>query len=180
MLGGLSLIMLALVGVMAFRQWKELKVRRIELAVQLARREQLRAQFETEITDTSGKLEEVDRWLSEAENEIRELKGELEDLDREMEYLRAKPRIQLVVLDRQTMLSQQFWEVQVSKTDFPETVTARVAPADYTRSWVQGRYFLVGAESAEAAAVRCAARFSTTTGYRVGKVVPYRGALARA
>ncbi|HYE48535.1 MAG TPA: hypothetical protein VEB20_03020 [Azospirillaceae bacterium] len=174
MLTGLILIMLALIGAMIFRQWKELAVRRIELQRQLAKREQLMEQFQGEITDTSGKLEEIRRWLDDANGEIEELKAETAELEAALARVREKPRTQLIVLDRQTMLAQTFWEVKVSNPDFAETVTARLAPPDYTRAWVEGRTFLVGADTPEEATARCAGRFASTLGYRVAPAVAYR------
>lgn len=173
-LGWLLLLLIGLLAALLFRQWRELTVRRLELGMQLEKREALVAQFKQEIDGTSGELEQLTDTLETVDASLEELRHELESLDEERKTLRGRRLQPLVLLDRQTLGAQQFWELTISNPDFGGTATARMSPSDYVADWVSGRTYLVGAPSAEEAAKRAAQRFTGSLGYKVADAVAFR------
>ncbi|MDG3443325.1 MULTISPECIES: hypothetical protein [Nitrospirillum] len=173
-LGWLMLLMIGLLAALLFRQWRELTVRRLELSRQLEKREALVAQFRQEIDGTSGELEQITNTMDTVTATLEELREELDNLDKERKALRERRLQPLVLLDRQTLNAQHFWELTISNPDFGETATARMAPSDYVDDWVSGRVYLVGADTAEEATKRATQRFSASMGYRVLGAVAFR------
>ncbi|TWB42522.1 hypothetical protein [Nitrospirillum pindoramense] len=173
-LGWLMLLMIGLLGALLFRQWRELTVRRLELSRQLEKREALVAQFRQEIDGTSGELEQITTTIDTVDATLQELREELDALDKERKTLRERRLQPLILLDRQTLSAQRFWELTIANPDFGETATARMAPTEYVDDWVSGRVYLVGADTAEDATKRATQRFSPSLGYRVQGAVAFR------
>lgn len=173
-LGWLMLLMIGLLGALLFRQWRELTVRRLELSRQLEKREALVAQFRQEIDGTSGELEQITTTIDTVDATLQELREELETLDKERKALRERRLQPLILLDRQTLSAQRFWELTIANPDFGETATARMAPSEYVDDWISGRVYLVGADTAEDATKRATQRFSPSMGYRVQGAVAFR------
>ncbi|MEE3622909.1 hypothetical protein UCD39_02745 [Nitrospirillum sp. BR 11752] len=168
------LLMIGLLGALLFRQWRELTVRRLELSRQLEKREALVAQFRQEIDGTSGELEQITTTIDTVDATLQELREELDALDKERKTLRERRLQPLILLDRQTLSAQRFWELTIANPDFGETATARMAPTEYVDDWVSGRVYLVGADTAEDATKRATQRFSPSLGYRVQGAVAFR------